>query len=272
VPIDTEAVREEDRALARQWAKHHRLDAIVTTDGDADRPLIADENGEWIRGDVAGILCARAIGARTVVTPVSSNSAVEGCGAFSQVIRTRIGSPHVIAAMEGARIRPAAGYEANGGFLLGDAVTLEGGTLDALPTRDSLLPMLMLLTAARRSGGHLSSLVAALPRRFTHSDRLQNVDVAACRALLGSLDSEEHRVAELGGGSLGRAVHADRTDGLRLTFESGDIVHLRLSGNAPELRCYTESETPTLAAQLCRAVLERISQKLREPSRNPAFL
>ena len=80
VPIDTEAVREEDRVLGRAWANEHGLDAILTTDGDADRPLIADEKGAWLRGDVVGILCARALGARTVVTPVSSNTALEACG------------------------------------------------------------------------------------------------------------------------------------------------------------------------------------------------
>jgi phosphomannomutase len=39
-------------------------------------------------------------------------------------------------------------------------------------------------------------------------------------------------------------VAADQTDGLRLSFDSGDVVHLRPSGNAPELRVYTESDTP----------------------------
>ena len=126
VPIDTEAVREEDRALARAWARQHGFDAILTTDGDADRPLIADENGEWLRGDVVGILCAQALGAGTVVTPVSSNTALEACGAFAETIRTRIGSPHVIAAMDAARKAPVVGYEANGGFLLGSDVMLNG--------------------------------------------------------------------------------------------------------------------------------------------------
>ncbi|MBU2023279.1 MAG: phosphomannomutase, partial [Gammaproteobacteria bacterium] len=36
-------------------------------------------------------------------------------------------------------------------------------------------------------------------------------------------------------------VSIDETDGLRMTLNSGDIVHLRPSGNAPELRCYVES-------------------------------
>ena len=44
VPVDTEAVRPEDRVLARQWVAEHRLDALVSTDGDGDRPLISDEH------------------------------------------------------------------------------------------------------------------------------------------------------------------------------------------------------------------------------------
>src|SRR5690606_40075184 len=42
VPVDTEALRPEDIELLSQWAKESRFDAIVSTDGDADRPLIAD--------------------------------------------------------------------------------------------------------------------------------------------------------------------------------------------------------------------------------------
>ncbi len=58
IPVDTEAIRTEDIALAKQWAAEHHLDSIVTTDGDADRPLVSDENGYLLRGDVAGVLCA----------------------------------------------------------------------------------------------------------------------------------------------------------------------------------------------------------------------
>jgi phosphomannomutase len=35
----TEAVRPEDIAQARLWAKEHNFDAILSTDGDGDRPL-----------------------------------------------------------------------------------------------------------------------------------------------------------------------------------------------------------------------------------------
>lgn len=257
VPIDTEAVRPEDRALARAWTAEHGLDALVTTDGDADRPLIADETGEWLRGDVLGILCARALGAASVVTPVSSNTALEACGAFAATLRTRIGSPYVIAAMESAQHRPVVGYEANGGFLLGDEVHLAGRPLAALRTRDAMLPILLALAAARGQGGKLSELVASLPARYTFSDRLQNVNVEACRALLARLASEPEGFASLGGGAIARI---DTTDGVRSTFTTGDILHLRLSGNAPELRCYAEAATPERASHACAACLAAVAE------------
>ena len=56
VPIDTEAVRPEDIERAARWAQEQTFDAVVSTDGDADRPLIGDERGQWLRGDIVGIL------------------------------------------------------------------------------------------------------------------------------------------------------------------------------------------------------------------------
>lgn len=259
VPIDTEAVRPEDRALARAWTAEHGLDALVTTDGDADRPLISDETGEWLRGDVLGILCARALGAASVVTPVSSNTALEACGAFAETLRTRIGSPYVIAAMETAQRRPVVGYEANGGFLLGDDVQLAGRPLAALKTRDALLPILLVLAAARGKGGKISHLVASLPARYTFSDRLQNVNVEACRALLASLAREPEGFASLGGGAV---AALDTTDGVRATSADGGILHLRLSGNAPELRCYAEADTAERASRACAACLAAVAKRI----------
>lgn len=105
IPVDTEAVRPEDVVLARQWAAEYGLDAILSTDGDSDRPLLADERGDWLRGDVLGILCAHYLGAQCVATPVSSNTALEKSGWFAQTARTRIGSPYVIEAMQAGTAR-----------------------------------------------------------------------------------------------------------------------------------------------------------------------
>jgi phosphomannomutase len=262
VAVDTEAVRPEDIAIAPVWAAAHALDAIVTTDGDADRPLIADEHGRWLRGDMLGILCARELGARSVVTPVSSNTALEASNLFPHVRRTRIGSPHVIAAMAACADQPVVGYEANGGFLLGSDVALGGKSLRPLRTRDALLPVLLMLTAARRRGVALSALSAGLPARHTASDRLREIDSAASQRLLARIKDDPQALHALLAPDAGTVQSIDRTDGLRVTFANGAIVHLRPSGNAPELRCYAEAAGLEEAERLCRECLSRISSEL----------
>jgi phosphomannomutase len=268
VPIDTEAVSEADQRQATAWAAEHGLDALVSTDGDADRPLVGDEKGTWLRGDVVGMLCAGYLGAGVVVTPVSSNSAVERWGRF-KVVRTRIGSPYVIAGMLAAArgaSGPVVGYEANGGFLLGSPVRRgvngASASLAALPTRDALLPMLAVLAMAAERGGPVSGLLADLPARFTASDRIQNVPTEASRALLRGLTGDP---AALEGffGDLGRVTRLDQLDGLRATLSTGEVVHLRPSGNAPELRCYAEAGTPARAAELARWGLRAAARQMR---------
>ena len=261
VPIDTEAVRPEDVIQAHKWAQEHTFDAIFSTDGDADRPLIGDEAGQWLRGDVVGILCAKFLAADAVVTPVSSNSLAEKSGWFSEVVRTRIGSPYVIAGMEQASAKSpviVAGFEANGGFLLGSDAVRNGKRLFALPTRDAILPMLAVLAMAKEQGCKISALVADLPARYTASDRLQSFPTEESAALLKALQHDQLQATQVMAPKAGNIASVDLTDGLRATFSNGDIVHLRPSGNAPELRCYAESDTQAKAQSLCDQCLARV--------------
>lgn len=261
IPVDTEAVSDADRAFLREQAASRSLDAIVSTDGDGDRPLVADASGEVVVGDVLGQITAQMIGAEVVVTPVSSNTGAEAGGAFARVIRTRIGSPYVIAGMEGASGR-VVGYEANGGFLLGFDAEGPAGPLPALMTRDSHLPIIGALVAAGSAG--LAARVAAEPARFTAADRLQEVPTERSQALVASLrDDAVLRADVLARLALGSAQGIDTTDGLRITLDSGRIVHLRPSGNAPELRLYAEAESPEMARAMVTAGLETLRQILQ---------
>lgn len=77
---------------------------------------------------------------------------------------------------------------------------------------------------------------------------------AASQALLTALarpdDPEKTRARFTAG--CGPVAHIDLTDGVRMVFSSADIVHLRASGNAPELRVYVEADTPERARELLR--------------------
>jgi phosphomannomutase len=246
VPVDTEAIRDEDVELARAFAAETRVDAIVSTDG-------ADEFGNWFRGDIAGPLTARFFDADGVVCPVSCNSALEESGYFAETLRTRIGSPFVIEGMGALRARGrqrVVGYEANGGFLTASPLPVPGGgTLPPLATRDPIIVHLALLLAARAKNGPLSALRNTLPARYTASGRDVAFSNQRSRELLERLRSQpSSQLAQTL--KLGPLERKDETDGLRFYFANGEILHFRPSGNAPELRCYAEASSSARAETL----------------------
>ncbi len=259
VPIDTEALPDDLRLQLRDWAQEHKLDAIVSTDADGDRPLLTDADGTVVPGDILGQITAQALGADTVVTPISSNSGVAMSGKFGRVIRTAIGSPYVIAAMQDC---PGAvvGYEANGGFLLGFAAQGPKGLLPPLMTRDAALPIIAVL--AHSAGSSVKAAVQAQPARFTAADRLQEVDLRIAATFLDQLrESEDAKAAFLMPlGSL--CAEVDQTDGLRMTLQDGRIVHLRPSGNAPEMRLYAESATQNDAQEVLKDLMPALKRAI----------
>lgn len=241
IPIDTEAVPTWAREKIVAWCKEHGLDALVSTDGDGDRPLLADATGRMIPGDILGQITAQVVGATHVVTPVNSNSGVELNAHFAKVCRTKIGSPFVIAGMAelGGKV---VGYEANGGFLLGFEAVLSAGRISPLATRDSLLPLIAPLSLARAAGG-VAALVSAEPPRVTSADRLEEISPDASRRLIENLQSQPETLKSWLSDLGEIPASLDTIDGLRVTCASGRIIHLRPSGNAPELRLYIEAES-----------------------------
>jgi phosphomannomutase len=258
VPIDTEAVSEEDTLKAINWSKEHNLDAVFSTDGDGDRPLISDENGNWLRGDILGLLTADALHIEALAIPVSCNTAVELSNKFAHVERTKIGSPYVIAEFSNLNkeFKSVAGFEANGGFLLGSDLWLNGKLLKALPTRDAILPSIMLLSAANK--GLISTLVDALPKRYTHSDRIQAFDTEKSQVIIAQGKQDPKKLLAQLGFLNAEIKNIDETDGLRITLADNRIVHLRPSGNAPELRCYAEAEDYLKASECVITSLKNI--------------
>ncbi|MBD3839930.1 MAG: phosphomannomutase, partial [Epsilonproteobacteria bacterium] len=261
VPIDTEAVADIDKQRAKDWSKEYGFDTIFSTDGDGDRPLIADENGDWLRGDIVGLLTAQLLGIEALAVPVSCNTAIEKSGFFKEVLRTKIGSPYVIEAFEQLKsYKSFAGFEANGGFLLGSVLEQDSNILDALPTRDALLPFIALASYTVKENLTLSKLIDKLPQRFTSSDRIQEFPrenslkliekgLSNPNALLDSFGLRDLKVSEI-----------NQIDGLRMTLQDEVIVHLRPSGNAPELRCYVEADNQQSADMLVKQVLSFIKE------------
>jgi phosphomannomutase len=259
IPVDTEAVSEATQALVTGWCKAGRFDAIVSADGDGDRPLICDERGQILRGDFIGMITARFLGAKTVVTPITSNSGIDA-HLSRRSIRTKVGSPYVIAGMKKAKragAKAIVGFEANGGFFTLSPFKLNGSLLAPLPTRDCFLPILAVLSFAARERLKLSSLAEKYPLPVALAGRLENYPLATSAALMARLKKSPFAARDFLA-PLGSASRIDKTDGLRCTLRGDAIVHLRPSGNAPEFRCYVEAAKQAEAEQLLQAALQLI--------------
>ncbi|HEX2932837.1 MAG TPA: hypothetical protein VHV54_24120, partial [Candidatus Binatia bacterium] len=309
IPIDTENItdkqldRLEELAVAAESGAEP-IHAIVSTDGDSDRPLVtavlpageAKPGGRRVRflpGDLLGIIVAEYLRADAAAVPISANDVVERRLGERETLlqKTKIGSPYVVAALDELRVagkaRRIVGWEANGGFLTGSDIALDGSTLAALPTRDSTLPILANLFAAAEQGVSLSALWDRLPTRFGRAGLLDNIPIAASqtimanllppgdvieaafdsagrvsdRSRLGALLAAEHAeewrkrravLARFFTAALGfdEIVRINVLDGVRVCFNNGDVAHIRPSGNAPQLRIYANSDSQERADQI----------------------
>ncbi|CAN7629555.1 phosphomannomutase [Pararhizobium sp. LjRoot238] len=260
IPVDTEAVSPETIDLLKGWAVEHSLDAIVSADGDGDRPLVSDETGEPLRGDFLGLIAAQFTGAAVAVTPITSNSGIERCDDFT-VLRTRVGSPFVIAGMMQALSdgqTGVLGFEANGGVLTATDFSINGTLISSLPTRDSFLPVLAALAKVAQHGQPLSVISASYSLPVALSDRLENFPTETSTALMAYLRGDDANL-EAFLSDVGTIAGVSDIDGLRVALIDGRIIHFRPSGNAPEMRCYVEAETESQA----KALLEKGLNLLR---------
>jgi phosphomannomutase len=184
------------------------------------------------------------------------------------LVRTRIGSPWVIAAMAAQAGRRCVDWESNGGFLVGSEIEVEGRRLNALPTRDAILPIAAALHGTAREGLTLIESFELLLRRFTRAGRLDAFPSETSSRLLQRFSpddptvhravfrddltvvvnaSGEDREADLSLSNrlkkirrrlgrhfspdrgFGRIEEVDFLDGIRIYFHNTDIAHLRPS-------------------------------------------
>ena len=219
VPIDTENVQADQLARVQSlvdeaWASHGPLDAVVSTDGDSDRPMVfgmenaaagAGENQpgrvRFFTGDLVGMLVAEFLRADAVVVPITCNDAIDR-GPLTPILepKTRIGSPFVIEGMAAACARrrmAVCGWEANGGFLTGSDIRQGDQLLRALPTRDAMLPILSVLFAAAERGVSLCELFDRLPKRFSRAGLLKNFPRPVALKMVRELSPLADAVAEI---------------------------------------------------------------------------
>jgi phosphoglucosamine mutase len=151
--------------------KIYRADLGIALDGDADRIICADEQGNVVDGDEIMAVCAtRMIAAGTLahdtlVTTVMSNIGLERAmeAAGGRMIRTQVGDRYVVKAMRQGRYN--LGGEQSGHLIF----------LDHMTTGDGIIATLQILAVMKREGRPLSDLRKAMTR---YPQVLKNLPVA----------------------------------------------------------------------------------------------
>ncbi|MGA7410862.1 MAG: hypothetical protein WBW33_10275 [Bryobacteraceae bacterium] len=252
VPIDTENIDETQmaviQALVDETCLNGRpIDAVVSVDGDSDRPLIlgvdvATGKATFFGGDLVGMVTAEYLGADAVVVPISCNDGIDR-GRLASVTepKTRIGSPYVIAGMEAARRKGRkviCGWEANGGFLTGSDIERAGRVLKALPTRDALLPILCTLFSAQEGGLSLAERFARLPRRFSRAALLKDFPRRVSTKMVERFSPSDVRVRDV---SFGPGTTLFDQEGSELQVSEAELQ--RLGAIRTDLQSFFTRET-----------------------------
>jgi phosphomannomutase len=248
VPVDTDSVNEDTVSKMRGWCHEFDLDYVMSTDGDGDRPLLTDETGVQVRSELLPLLTARYFVADAIAVTLTTCTVAERTGWFKKVIRTKVGSPNIVAAMEELEdegYRMVMGYELNGGFMAND-----------LRTRDALMPIFGSIAYAIQQHKPLSVVVDELPKRFTYSSSIKGIPTDLSLNVIDNWEIKREEIENM----FSRIIDVNLLDGLRLTFDNDEIVHFRPSKNAPEFRNYTEADTYDRARVLSEKSIELIKK------------
>ena len=209
----------------------HGADAGIAYDGDADRCLAVDADGQPLDGDqiltvlATGLKEAGRLAGDAVVVTVMSNQGfhVAMRDAGIKVIETPVGDKHVSAAMQG------------GGYVLGGEQSGHIIMLEHATTGDGVLTSLQLLAAMNRHGVPLAAAAKMMPK---YPQMLVNVPGDASQLGPEVAAAVRRAEAELGG--------------------SGRIL-VRPSGTEPAIRLMIQAKDASLAER----VIGRLADEVR---------
>ncbi len=214
----------------------------VAHDGDADRSVFIDENGQFIEENqefalFADYICRQKKG--VIVTPVSTSQVVEIVAKNNNcsVTYTPVGSIYVARKMRSLiekGITVIFGGEGNGGLIFPDHQFCRDGGMTAA----------IMIAILNSRGQKLSELLSQLPRRYMIKDKISAVGGAEILETLKSAYS--HGVI-------------DETDGVKI-FQGNTWALVRASGTEPLIRIIIDAEDNEQGNALRDELMETIKK------------
>lgn len=204
----------------------NRADLGVAHDGDADRAVFVDENGNFVNEDVLlAIIVKHVLSEKQgpVVTPVSSSQCIVDVAeaAGSHVVWTPVGSIHVARVM--MQVNAPIGGEGNGGIIFPEHQYC----------RDGAMTVAKVLEIMTKRNKKLSELVSEIPKRYMDKTKV------TCRDRDATMQNIRSSVVG----------NVDTTDGVKIWYDDGWLL-IRPSGTEPIIRIFVEAETEQRASYL----------------------
>jgi len=216
----------------------HRADVGIALDGDADRCLAVDANGDLVDGDQ--ILAILALAMRdsgrlsndTVVATVMSNLGFVQAMVRERIAveQTKVGDRYVLEAMKAGGHK--LGGEQSGHVILSDHATTGDGTLTAV----------MLLARVAQTGKTLGDLAGAMTR--------------LPQVLVNVKDVDKSRAAS------DPVVQSAVAEATKRLGDTGRVL-LRSSGTEPLVRVMVEAESSDTAHEIAQSLAEVVASSLK---------
>lgn len=208
-------------------------DLGVAYDGDGDRSMFCDEDGNVLWGDQTGSLLADYVLEKhpggTIVTSVASTQAIEAVAKKhnGKVLRTRVGAVEIARTI--LERNAIFGFEENGGCLYQPHLSVRDGCMTTA---------LMLECLAARGMSFSKALSFTVPKFFQAKTKVEvekkKVD-AAMRAVERQAKGE-----------------AEKIDGVKVWADDHSWVLVRPSGTEPIVRIFAESDAQEKADLLVK--------------------
>ena len=205
-------------------------------DGDADRIVFMDENGEFINEEVLLAMVAKYMLEREkgpIVTPVSSSQRMADVAkdAGAELYWTAVGSINVARKM--MEVNAVFGGEGNGGLIFPKHQYCRDGAMACAKILEILA-----------NGHKLSELTKSVPEYFNAKTKIPSVDTQV------TMERVKFEASGLG-------LKIDTVDGVKIWYEDGWVL-IRPSGTEPIFRIFAEAKQQERAEELMREGMNMI--------------